>query len=727
MSTRWRDDQLAWEQAVNERYLDQDEAKAKEAGRANDDAQTAPANAYWLDHAPKRRRRRSRTLPLVGRVSLTTDVDGLGRSFYIGSGFMTLEDDTRVVNLAAPVAQLFFLGRAAQAHRPEAVNPQDLAASRAFTSHGDTLVDFEDEYQPGVERDSAFPSPNALAITAPPGSMPTRPTGPSKQHKPKRRRSFGSRRSGRDHLPESEVRSAADSETGATEPPRSPLPPTPPSSGAATTESGVPDTGDQRGPDLEQAEARAGRPRAERLLMDAIRAPKTGELASVLSTLQPEQYQLVTWPAEQNLVVQGHPGTGKTIVAAHRAAYLVLPRDERDSIPRLQRVALVGPSDLWRSHMGPAVSRLVDAGVELLSLESQIRAWAGGLTHDLFPSRERVLHSRWGVGRVIDLAFAAQRRRLHGLVPDERVPVLVNSLVQDSDIHRRFAPKEGRDLSEWLLDAGSFEAARSDPAYMLLLAAAGVAAGVGRHSSHQHIVVDEAQDIRPLEWWMLSRMFRAGTEARWSLFGDMNQRRSDVTWQSWSTLADRLELAPSDGPLLEPEILHAGYRSTLEILDFAGALLPQKERIHRALRSGAKPTIRQVGPTQLALRATEQADRLASRYGQGSVAVIAWDQTTVDEVCEIFRKRGWRRESTGGAWRIGVTFRRCPVSVVRPAQARGLEFDAVIVVEPAAFEPVDDHHGELYTSLTRANQELVIVHSKAMPTQLRGRGNRVRS
>ena len=49
MSTTWRDDQLAWEQAVNERYLDQDEAKAakaKEASEANDDVYATPANAY---------------------------------------------------------------------------------------------------------------------------------------------------------------------------------------------------------------------------------------------------------------------------------------------------------------------------------------------------------------------------------------------------------------------------------------------------------------------------------------------------------------------------------------------------------------------------------------------------------------------------------------------------------------------------------------------------------
>lgn len=61
--------------------------------------------------------------------------------------------------------------------------------------------------------------------------------------------------------------------------------------------------------------------------------------------------------------------------------------------------------------------------------------------------------------------------------------------------------------------------------------------------------------------------------------------------------------------------------------------------------------------------------------------------------------------------------------ITRP---RGLEFDAVVVVEPADFKPNLGRYGELYTSLTRANQELVVVHSEAMPRALSGRGNRVR-
>ena len=54
-----------------------------------------------------------------------------------------------------------------------------------------------------------------------------------------------------------------------------------------------------------------------------------------------------------------------------------------------------------------------------------------------------------------------------------------------------------------------------------------------------------------------------------------------------------------------------------------------------------------------------------------------------------------------------------------PVFARGLEFVGVVVVEPADFQPKLGRHGSLCTALTRGNQELVVVHSKALPTELR--------
>ncbi len=61
------------------------------------------------------------------------------------------------------------------------------------------------------------------------------------------------------------------------------------------------------------------------------------------------------------------------------------------------------------------------------------------------------------------------------------------------------------------------------------------------------------------------------------------------------------------------------------------------------------------------------------------------------------------------------------VRVLEPEQARGLEFDAVVVVEPSAFPTRAGQHGLLYTSLTRANRELVVVHSEPLPRELRAR------
>jgi DNA helicase IV len=55
------------------------------------------------------------------------------------------------------------------------------------------------------------------------------------------------------------------------------------------------------------------------------------------------------------------------------------------------------------------------------------------------------------------------------------------------------------------------------------------------------------------------------------------------------------------------------------------------------------------------------------------------------------------------------------VRVLSPDDARGLEFDAVLVIEPADFPRHHDHDGALYTSLTRANKELSIVHAKPPP------------
>ena len=699
MTPEERGDTVAYEQSVNDRYLRRARGRDRPNPVVEKTVATTPG-AKMTDNAPTAPRVGGRIGPLLGRVALNPHDADLGQTFYIGYRYTVLGDAT-VLSWNAGASRLFFEGRSATASSPEAVQPRTVTARRSFQSSLDQLVDFEDDIEEdgtGAGPDPDVHFPKAAPLVVPPPPTPRLPVSPPPRAQPDPDRSVSQPPS-------------VDSQRSA---PLSASPPhgtERPADTAPTPSASRKDAGDQM--------------RAAHLLDEAIKAPKTGALEPVLSTLQPEQYRLVTWPSDKNLVVQGHPGTGKTIVAAHRAAFLVLPRDRDDESPLLHRVALVGPTDRWREHIAPTVQDLVDEGVEVLSLESLIRDWSRGPRHALHHPTEKELHSRWAIGRIMDAAAQAQQRRLRHFKPAERLRELVNSLVRDTDIHRKYVPREGADLRDWLLDASDYRSARRDPSYLLFLAAAGIITGqLGVHGDQQHIVVDEAQDIRPVEWWMLSKMFRAGTKERWSLFGDMNQRRSEFTWQSWESLVDLLQLSDPDSEQLpEPEDLSIGYRSTREILRYAGALLPRGVPKPSALRNGPEPLIQPVGRNQLTIAAKETAERLAIRYHKGSVAVIA--QHSVGEIERALLSDGWRKDA-GDRQSLRKPHRSCRVSVVGPVSARGLEFDAVVVVEPADFNTSLGRHGELYTSLTRANQELVVIHSKAMPRALSGRGNRVR-
>jgi hypothetical protein len=700
--------------------------------------------------------------PLLGRVALSESDEDLGDGFYVGSCYTPLEAGVTVVNWTAGVASLFFEGRAAAVRGPEGLHPRTVVARRSFVAGGDRLVDFEDDIESDAPAGPVFAKAPRLEVPEPPPATPQRP-GVSAPSSPGRPRSDAERSAalaagrqrhsptplgdGRpdhrspdaaakerrpattppahDRLDGSQTGTAVGQPVPTVSPPSSALPAVEPDSTDSTDSVPLPDP-EPSGREATPADAGEGPERAVRLLGDALEAPKTGTLAPVLATLQPMQYRLVTWPLERNLLVQGHPGTGKTIVAAHRAAYLVLPKGIEGQDPGLSRVALVGPTDRWKRYIEPSVGRLVEEGVEVLSLESLVRQWSGSKRRSLDSTNERWFHCDWEIGRVVDRAAFRLDSRLRKLDRQvERARLLVNELVQDTATHRFVLSGGDNDLKEWLLRAGNYEDLRRDPSYLLFLAAVGLATvRGGDHIGYQHIVVDEAQDLRPLEWRLLTKLHRPGAEPRWSLFGDMNQRRSDFTWDSWEELADRLELANDDSPLEPSVVLGAGYRSTREILRYADALLPRGMRGQDALRRGPEPSVRRVGKTQVVTEAVGEALSLATRYTGGSVAVVASDQI-VREFERSLRSSGWRQDpARNRAWQHGSD--RAHVTVGRPAEVRGLEFDAVVVVEPADFKQNMGRHGELYTSLTRANKELAIVHSKAMPRELKGRGNRVK-
>jgi len=169
MTPEKHDDDLAYEQSVNERYLRQVESSANDAWRGLDTV-AAPANTAWTGDGPKKPRPKGPAIPLIGRVALATDDEELGRSFYVGGGFTPLSDGITVVSWAAEAARLFYEGRNTRVSDSEGIDPQSVVARRSFEQQALCLVDFEDDCEPDVDPRFAFEQPSRLAILPPPAS-----------------------------------------------------------------------------------------------------------------------------------------------------------------------------------------------------------------------------------------------------------------------------------------------------------------------------------------------------------------------------------------------------------------------------------------------------------------------------------------------------------------------------------------------------------------------------
>ena len=112
------------------------------------------------------------------------------------------------------------------------------------------------------------------------------------------------------------------------------------------------------------------------------------------------------------------------------------------------------------------------------------------------------------------------------------------------------------------------------------------------------------------------------------------------------------------------------------------------------------------------------ADRIqvmVDAFPSGISAVIAPTAELIQRIGDEMRKRGWKTKA--GTRERELNGRR--VALLLPDQARGLEFDGVVVVEPNQFPQHEGGMRVLYTSLTRANQVLGVVHSQALPRALK--------
>ena len=700
----------------------------------------------------------------------------LGESFHIGRLAVSGPDhEPLVVDWRAPVAEPFY--------RATGLDPQGLARRRHLAVRGRTVLGLEDEY---------FVDP--------------------------------------------------------TRAPGAPLLPVSSTTGTATDEE------DPSGERLLSEGMVLGGPGA---LLSALGQARTGHMGDIIGTIQREQDEIIRSPLSGVLVVQGGPGTGKTAVALHRAAYLLYTH--RFPLER-QGVLVVGPNPLFLRYIEQVLPSLGETGVSLSTvaglvpevrvkgtddpavaklkgdvrmvkvLGRAVRTRQRPLRHDVdVPFGAGVLRLR---ARTTEEIVALARRRpgthnvrrrfveahvLRALADDHRSRMTRGtetlgddgpSAEEQADLARRLrrTPQVAEALDRmWprlsphellhdlfgarplLAAAGqdilSAEAARRlyrprsrsldevswtvadtaliDEARTILgprqggarsnrgrpgRAEEGNAQEVGfwpqglaaspmptsgpftgaedEVRSFGHIVVDEVQDLSPMQLRMLARRSLSGSM---TVVGDIAQATGPWAPESWDDVTRHLSPQRSTR-LVE---LTVSYRTPAEVVAVAARVLAVAAPAIRPPRpvrqSGFSPRIIEASRAGLASAVAQATSEEVAAVAPGRVAVLG-PAVMLPELARVLTLAGLfptdPREPSGEGLAAGL--------VLLPAdETNGLEFDAVVVVEPALVAAVaEDVAGErppiatlrglrtLYVALTRPTRRLAIVHAEPLPVPL---------
>ncbi|TDQ53374.1 HelD family protein [Actinorugispora endophytica] len=583
----------------------------------------------------------------------------------------------------------------------------------------------------------------------------------------------------------------------------------------------------------------------EAALLATLRRGRTGRMSDVVATIQTEQDRVIRSGLAGVLVVQGGPGTGKTVAALHRAAYLLYTH--RRALER-RGVLVVGPNPTFLRYIGQVLPSLGETDVVLSTLGGLfpgVSATAAEPSHqtarvkgdtrmaELIRAavRGRQRAPRRGVrvetdGMVLRVGGAAclkardrgrSGRRPHNLARRAVARDLLNALARDQ-ARQLSRPLDDEDLAyarsalweedavraaidevwpfltpqrllrelfaspdalrsaasgkaglseaeqrallrdpaaEWtvadvpLLDEAAELLGEDDSAARAMERAAererraeeryaqGVLeitglsgqgfvdartlaernrdagpllttaerAGEDRAWAYGHVIVDEAQELSAMAWRMVMR--RVPTRSM-TVVGDVAQTGDPAGARSWGQMLD-----PYVKGRWREERLLVNYRTPAEIMEVAADVLaevaPEQEPPESVRDGEAPPRAVRVGEGRLEAELPALVAGELAAAGEGRLAVIA---PTV-RLAEI------RRALPDAAVGAGPGTLESPVAVLTTTQAKGLEFDAVVVVAPSgviAQSPQGGH--DLYVAVTRATRRLTVVHEGPLPRML---------
>ncbi len=579
----------------------------------------------------------------------------------------------------------------------------------------------------------------------------------------------------------------------------------------------------------------------EAMLIASINAGRTGRMSDVVATIQAEQDRVIRAALQGVLVVAGGPGTGKTVAALHRAAYLLYTH--RRVLER-RGILVIGPNATFLRYISQVLPSLGETDVVLSSIaelfprveaapddDPRAAVVKGDLkmvevlrravrNHQRVPEtdlevtvdgvrmtvprevclrardRARAPHKPHNVARKLfvtdmlgalataeaaalgrpldpdDLPYtrarlwdeppvraaldalwpfltpqrlvagllaeeAALRAAAPGLTDAERavlarpeapdswtvadVPLLDEAAqllgTDDSaerrrrraaDRERRAQERYAREVLEItgllgqgqvdFLDAATLAAWNRDPGQQLTTAER---AWADPAWAYGHVIVDEAQELSAMAWRMVMR--RIPTRSL-TVVGDLAQRGSAAGARSWDQMLD-----PYVKGRWRREWLTINYRTPAEIMAVAADVLA-------SVAPGEQPpeSVREEGVPPRAVRGLDRVASVVSAEldemgEEGRLAVIAPEARIAELALAVPAAVSGDHPSSLDS----------PVALLTVGQAKGLEFDRVVLVDPAgilARSPAGGH--DLYVAITRATHRLTVVYDGDLPAAL---------
>ncbi|MFF3561899.1 HelD family protein [Streptomyces sp. NPDC002574] len=524
---------------------------------------------------------------------------------------------------------------------------------------------------------------------------------------------------------------------------------------------------------------------SSKLLQQEIERPRVGPMRDIVATIQPEQDEIVRAGIGGTVCVQGAPGTGKTAVGLHRVAYLLYAHRER--LARTGTLVIGPNASFlhYIEQVLPALGELsvkqatVDDLVAHVPVRGTDGAAAAGVKGDArmaevlrravrsgirMPTEPVVVvrgSRRWRVPAYAleelvrelmdrDIRYGAAREALPqriahavlvqmeaaGEAPDDRVqdavarnaavkaavkevwpPVdpakTVLRLLSEPEFLARCAEglltEEEQKEILWEKPARGVASAKWSAADTVLIDEANDL--VQRTGSLGHVVIDEAQDLSPMQYRAVGRRCSTGSA---TVLGDLAQGTTP-----WATATWEEALTHLGKPGSQVEELTQGFRVPLEVIAYASRLLPAiAPGLTEATSVRDNPGAFSV--TEVPVEALTGTVVTACREAlerEGSTGLIAAD-ARIPVLAEALAAAGLPYLSPGEETTPDVRLTLVPASL-----AKGLEYDYVVLDEPAAVvdgEP-DERTGlrRLYVSLTRAVSGLAVLHSAPLPEALR--------